>query len=44
VVIGGNVWITGPVTGTRITIATPEQKYKMENHHSEKTNHKRFIA
>ena len=38
VVIGGNVWITGPVaTGTRITIATPEQKYKMENHHSEKS-------
>jgi serine O-acetyltransferase len=33
VVIGGNVWITGPVaSGTKITIATPEQKYKMENH------------
>ena len=38
VVIGGNVWITGPVaSGTKITIAQPEQKYKMENHHSEKT-------
>jgi serine O-acetyltransferase len=38
VVIGGNVWIVGPVaSGTRITIAQPEQKYKMENHHSEKT-------
>ncbi len=34
VVIGGNVWLTGPVAaGTRITIAEPEQKYKMENHH-----------
>jgi serine O-acetyltransferase len=37
VVIGGNVWITGPVaSGTKITIAQPEQKYKMENHNSEK--------
>ena len=37
VVIGGNVWITGPVaSGTRITIAAPEQQYKMENHHTEK--------
>ncbi len=37
VVIGGNVWLTGPVaSGTKITIAAPEQKYKMENHHSEK--------
>ncbi len=37
VVIGGNVWITSSVpTGTRITIAAPEQNYKMENHHSEK--------
>ena len=36
--IGGNVWITGPVApGTKITIAQPEQKYKMENNHSEKT-------
>ncbi|HLN88720.1 MAG TPA: serine acetyltransferase [Candidatus Binatia bacterium] len=33
VVIGGNVWITGPVaSGTKITIAQPEQKYKTENH------------
>ena len=33
VVIGGNVWITGPVTsGTKITIAAPELKYKKENH------------
>jgi len=32
VVIGGNVWITGPVaSGTRITIATPEQNYKKRN-------------
>lgn len=38
VIIGGNVWITGPVAaGTKITIAAPEQKYKMENHHSDKT-------
>jgi serine O-acetyltransferase len=37
VVIGGNVWVTGPViSGTKITIAMPEQKYKMENHHAEK--------
>jgi len=37
VVIGGNVWITGPVvSGTKITIAQPEQKYKMEKHNSEK--------
>jgi serine O-acetyltransferase len=37
VIIGGNVWITSSVpAGTRITIATPEQKYEMENHHSEK--------
>jgi serine O-acetyltransferase len=35
-VIGGNVWVTGPVApGTKITIAKPEQKYKMENHHTE---------
>jgi serine O-acetyltransferase len=34
VVIGGNVWLTGPVaSGTKITIAEPEQKYKLENHH-----------
>jgi serine O-acetyltransferase len=33
VVIGGNVWITSAVpSGTKITIATPELKYKMENH------------
>jgi serine O-acetyltransferase len=38
VVIGGNVWLTGPVaSGTKITIAEPEQKYKMENHHKEKS-------
>jgi serine O-acetyltransferase len=31
VVIGGNVWITAPVaSGTKITIAPPEQKYKRE--------------
>jgi serine O-acetyltransferase len=31
VVIGGNVWITSPVaSGTRITIAPPELKYKKE--------------
>ncbi len=31
VVIGGNVWITSPVaSGTRITIAAPELKYKKE--------------
>ncbi len=31
VVIGGNVWITSPVpSGTRITIAPPEQNIKME--------------
>jgi serine O-acetyltransferase len=39
VVIGGNVWLTGPVaSGTKITIAEPEQKYKLENHHADKTN------
>jgi len=33
VVIGGNVWITSPVaSGTKITIAIPELKYKKENH------------
>ncbi len=32
VVIGGNVWITSPVpSGTKITIAPPNQKYKREN-------------
>lgn len=37
VVIGGNVWITGPVTsGTKITIAAPELKYKVENHETKK--------
>ncbi|MCW4000468.1 MAG: serine acetyltransferase [Candidatus Bathyarchaeota archaeon] len=37
VVIGGNVWLTGPVaSGTKITIAEPEQKYKMENHQATK--------
>jgi len=31
VVIGGNVWITSPIpSGTRITIAPPEQKIKRE--------------
>lgn len=31
VVIGGNVWVTSPVTsGTKITIAPPEQQYKRE--------------
>jgi serine O-acetyltransferase len=36
VIIGGNVWITSSVpAGTRITIAAPEQKYKMENHHTD---------
>lgn len=31
VVIGGNVWITSPVpSGTKITIAPPDQKYKRE--------------
>jgi serine O-acetyltransferase len=39
VVIGGNVWITGPVaSGTKITIAAPELRYKTENHHPEKPN------
>lgn len=34
-VIGGNVWVTGPVApGTKITIAQPEQHYKTENHSS----------
>ncbi|MCW4002562.1 MAG: serine O-acetyltransferase [Candidatus Bathyarchaeota archaeon] len=33
VVIGGNVWITSPVaSGTKITLAAPELKYKKENH------------
>jgi serine O-acetyltransferase len=37
VVIGGNVWLTGPVaSGTKITIAAPEQNYKLENHHKER--------
>jgi serine O-acetyltransferase len=41
VVIGGNVWLTGPVaSGTRITIAAPEQQYKMENHNTEKAKPK----
>jgi serine O-acetyltransferase len=31
VIIGGNVWITSPVaSGTQITIARPELKYKKE--------------
>jgi len=39
VIIGGNVWITSSVpSGTRITIAAPELKYKMENH-TPKANH-----
>jgi len=38
VVIGGNVWVTSPVaSGTKITIAAPELKYKKENHTVEKT-------
>lgn len=33
VVVGGNVWITTPVaSGTKITLAAPELKYKKENH------------
>jgi serine O-acetyltransferase len=36
-VIGGNVWLTGPVpSSTKITIAQPQQNYKVENHHQEK--------
>jgi serine O-acetyltransferase len=32
VVIGGNVWLTTPVaSGTKITLAAPELKYKKEN-------------
>jgi serine O-acetyltransferase len=35
VIIGGNVWVTSSIpSGTRITIAAPEQNYKMENHTS----------
>jgi len=35
VVIGGNVWITSPVpSGTKITIAPPEQQYKREKNHA----------
>jgi serine O-acetyltransferase len=38
VVIGGNVWVTSPVaSGTKITLALPELKYKTENHHTEKS-------
>jgi serine O-acetyltransferase len=38
VVIGGNVWVTSPVaSGTKITRAAPELKYKKENHTVEKT-------
>ena len=38
VVIGGNVWVTGPVSsGTKITIAAPELKYKMESRNTEKS-------
>jgi serine O-acetyltransferase len=38
VVIGGNVWITSQVpSGTKITIAPPEQKYKREKNHSQST-------
>lgn len=37
-VIGGNVWVTGPVPpGTKITIAAPQQNYKTENHASPKS-------
>jgi serine O-acetyltransferase len=38
VVIGGNVWITGPISsGTKIAIAAPELKYKMESQGTEKS-------
>ncbi len=38
VVIGGNVWVTSPVaSGTRISIAPPEQNYKKESD-AEKTS------
>jgi serine O-acetyltransferase len=38
VVIGGNVWLTGPVAqGTKITLAAPEQKYRMEIRQTEKS-------
>lgn len=33
VVIGGNEWVTSPIaSGTTITVRTPEQNYKKENH------------
>ncbi len=39
VVIGGNVWITSPVaSGTKITIAPPELKYKKDHKKQEKTS------
>jgi serine O-acetyltransferase len=39
VVIGGNVWITTPVaSGTQITIAPPDLKFKKENKRQEKTS------
>ena len=38
VVIGGNIWLTGPVaSGIKITIAAPEQKYRIEPRHPAKT-------
>jgi len=38
VVIGGNVWLTGPISsGTKITIAAPELKYKMESSNTERS-------
>jgi serine O-acetyltransferase len=38
VVIGGNVWITSPVaSGTKITIAPPELKYKKESKRQTRT-------
>ncbi len=37
VIIGGNVWVTSPVaSGTRVTMAAPELKYKRENHIAKK--------
>jgi serine O-acetyltransferase len=37
VTIGGNAWVTSSVaSGTRITITSPDQKYKKEENHSQK--------
>jgi serine O-acetyltransferase len=39
VIIGGNVWITSPVaSGTQITIAPPDLKFKKENKRREKAS------